>query len=391
MAMRSIRDAAVAGKRVLVRVDFNVPLDDGCVADDTRIRAALPTISLLRERGARVILMSHLGRPKGHPDASLRLAPVAERLEELIEAPVQYVDDVAGETAAATAEALAPGSVLLLENLRFEPGEEENDESFARRLASLADLYCNDAFGAAHRAHASTVGVAHILPAYAGLLLEREVETLGRLLEEPDRSFVAILGGAKVSDKLGVLARLLRKVDTLVIGGGMANTFLLASGFEVGDSLAEPDLVGKAREVLADADHRRARVLLPSDARVAPSLDGQPETKSVSNIAAGESIFDIGPATAETFAGVIAGAATIFWNGPMGVFERPAFAEGTRHVAAAVAAAEGVSIVGGGDSIAAIQQLGLADRIGHLSTGGGASLEFLEGRTLPGVAAIPSV
>ncbi len=390
MAMRSIRDAEVAGKRVLVRVDFNVPLDDGHVSDDTRIRAALPTINLLRGRGARVTLMSHLGRPKGRPDAGLRLAPVAERLEELIEAPVQYVEDVAGETAAAAAAALAPGSILLLENLRFEPGEEENDDSFARRLASLADLYCNDAFGAAHRAHASTAGVADVLPAYAGLLLEREVETLGRLLEEPDRPFVAILGGAKVSDKLGVVARLLSKVDTLVIGGGMANTFLLASGSEVGHSLAEPELVGKAREVLAEADHRRTRVLLPTDARVASSLDGSPVTKPVSDIAAEESIYDIGPATAETYADAITDAATIFWNGPMGVFERSAFAEGTRRVAAAVADSEGVSIVGGGDSIAAIQQLGLADRIDHISTGGGASLEFLEGKTLPGVAAIPS-
>jgi phosphoglycerate kinase len=390
VAMRSIRDADVAGKRVLVRVDFNVPIEDGRVGDDTRIREALPTIELLRKRDACVILISHLGRPKGRPDDSLRLVPVAKRLEDLLGAPIKYVDDVAGNKALAGAEALSPGSVLLLENLRFDPGEEANDKSFAGRLAALADLYCNDGFGAAHRAHASTVGVATLLPAYAGLLLEQEVETLSRLLKAPARPFVAILGGAKVSDKLGVISELLRKVDSLLIGGGMANTFLLASGSSIGESLAERDRVGEAREIMAEARQRGVPLRLPTDVRVATSLDEEPEAKSLLNVGPKEAIFDIGPETAESYADVIADAATIFWNGPMGVFERPQFAAGTRRVAGAVAESEGVSIVGGGDSIAAIQQLGLANQIGHISTGGGASLEFLEGKTLPGIAAIPN-
>lgn len=390
MAMRSIRDADVAGKRVLVRVDFNVPIIDGRVGDDTRIREALPTIDLLRKRDACVILMSHLGRPQGRPDAGLCLVPVAKRLEELLGASVEYIDDMAGKKALAAAEALSPGSVLLLENLRFDPGEEANDPSFAERLAALADLYCNDAFGAAHRAHASTVGVATLLPAYAGLLLEREVETLSRLLKAPARPFVAILGGAKVSDKLGVISELLRKVDSLVIGGGMANTFLLASGSNIGRSLAERDRVGVAREIMAEARQRGVPLRLPTDVRVATSLDEEPKATSLLDVGPEVAIFDIGPETAESYADVIADAATIFWNGPMGVFERPQFAAGTRTVAGAVAKSDGVSIVGGGDSIAAIQQLGLADQIGHISTGGGASLEFLEGKTLPGIAAIPN-
>lgn len=390
MTKRSVADADVAGKRVLVRVDFNVPLDGERVTDDTRIRAALPTIRLLRERGARIVLASHLGRPKGKQDERFTLAPVAKRLEELLSAPVAFVAATTGHEAKAAVEALAPGGVLLLENLRFDPGEEGNNPGFAQDLAALADAYVDDAFGAAHRAHASVVGVADHLPTYAGLLLLAEIEILSRLLRKPERPFVAILGGAKVSDKLGVVEHVLDRVDVLLIGGGMANTFLLAQGAEVGSSLAERERLADARTVLERARELGVRVLLPTDAVVAHSLDDAEGTVvAVGSIPADASIFDIGPDTVRAFAAVIGTAGAVFWNGPMGVFEREPFAAGTHGVAEAVAASPGFTVVGGGDSVAAVEQAGLADRIGHISTGGGASLELLEGRTLPGLAAIP--
>jgi phosphoglycerate kinase len=389
MKPRSIESADVTGKRVLIRVDFNVPIEDGNITDDTRIRAALPTINRLRERGARVILASHLGRPKGKRNPKYSLAPVAMRLGELLEAPVQTVDETTGPDAVAATERLENGEVLLLENTRFDPREEANDDQLAREFAELADLFVNDAFGAAHRAHASTAGVAHHLPAYAGLLMLAEIDALGRVVHAPDRPLVAILGGAKVSDKLGVIENILGKVDVLVIGGGMANTLLLAQAVEIGTSLAEPDLIDAARHILAEADRRGVRVLLPVDAIVAESIDGDGSVTPIHQIRSDQAIFDIGPASAAAFAEAILPARTVFWNGPMGVFEKPAFAEGTRLVAAAVSKANGYTVVGGGDSVAAIEQLGFADRIDHISTGGGASLEYIEGRELPGIAAIP--
>jgi len=389
MLPRSIATAEVSGKRVFVRVDFNVPLKEGVITDDTRIRAALPTIALLRERGARVILGSHLGRPKGAWNDKYSLAPVAVRLAELLGANVQTVNAVTGPDAEAAAAALNDGDVLLIENLRFDPREEKNDPEFAAELARLAEIYVNDAFGAAHRAHASTAGVAAHLPAYAGLLMLGEIEALSRVVSEPERPFVAILGGAKVSDKLAVIDNLLSKVDALIIGGGMANTLLLAQGVEIGNSLAEADLVDRAKGILAEAERLGVRLLLPIDAVISDSIDGVGAIVSTGQIGGNQAIFDIGPASAAAFADVIATAKTIFWNGPMGVFEQPAFAEGTRAVAAAVANSHGFSVVGGGDSVAAIEQLGFADRIDHISTGGGASLEYIEGRTLPGIAAIP--
>lgn len=387
--MRPIQDADVQDKRVLVRVDFNVPLQDSEITDDSRIRAALPTIRLLRERGAKVVLMSHLGRPKGEVVNALSLQPVAVRLGTLLATEVRFVDDVAGADAQAAVESLDAGDVLLLQNLRFEPGEEKNDSSLASSLAARADIFCNDAFGAAHRAHASTEAIAKHLPAYAGLLMQREVEVLSRLLENPARPFVVILGGAKVSDKFGVIERLLPMADTLIIGGAMANTFLMAQGVGVGKSLAEPDLMNTARQLLATAGATQTTVLLPTDVRVAHSMDDSARVVAVGAIGDEDAIYDIGPATENAYAHVIAEAATILWNGPMGVFERAAFAGGTKAVATTVATSDGVSVVGGGDSIAAVQQMGVAGEISHLSTGGGASLEFLEGRVLPGLAAIP--
>lgn len=387
--MRSIRDAEVDGKRVLVRVDFNVPLENGRVADDSRIVAAIPTIELLREHGARVVLMSHLGRPKGEVVDNLSLEPVAERLGSLLGTPVGFVDDIAGDRARQTVQALQRGDALLLQNLRFDPGEEKNDLALAERLGALGDLYCDDAFGAAHRAHASTQAITRVLPAYAGLLLQREIDVLSSLVDDPARPFVVILGGAKVSDKFGVIERLIPMADTLIIGGGMANTFLLAQGREVGRSLVETDLVNVARRVLMQADAEGTAILLPTDVRVATSIDQPARVVDVAAVKPDEAIFDIGPATSGGYADAIQGAATIFWNGPMGVFEQEAFSSGTRDVAVAVGASSGTSIVGGGDSIAAVQQMGLSESIDHLSTGGGASLEFLEGRTLPGIAAIP--
>jgi phosphoglycerate kinase len=388
MTYRSVRDADVSGKRVLVRVDFNVPMTGGKVSDDTRIRAALPTIQDLLARNAAVILVSHLGRPKGKPAPEFSLAPVAKHLSGLLGRHVRLAQDVAGPAAQSAVAALQPGDVVLLENVRFEPGEEKNDAGLARRLASLADLYVNDAFGTAHRAHASTVGVADFLPAYAGYLMQGELDALRRLVDNPTRPYVAILGGAKVSDKLAVIGNLASRVDAILVGGGMANTFLLAQGHPVGKSLAEPDFVEQANAVLADARQRGVDVLLPTDVVVAASLNEAGRTVPVDAVTDVVAIYDIGENTAEHFGERISGAATIFWNGPMGVFERPAFAQGTLAVARAVAASGAFSVVGGGDSVAAVEQAGLADKISHISTGGGASLEFVEGRTLPGVAAL---
>lgn len=391
MAKRSVASADVRGKRVVVRVDFNVPLRDGDVVDDTRIRAALPTLRLLLDKGAALVLMTHLGRPKGTPNPAYSVAPVARRLSELLGRPVKTVPAVTGPEAERAAAELQPGDVLLLENTRFEPGEEKNDAALAAGLARLGDLYVNDAFGSAHRAHASTVGIAERLPTYAGLLLQREEEILSRLLQDPERPFVAILGGAKVSDKLAVIGQLLERVDALLLGGGMANTILLAQGREIGQSLAEPELVDDARRLIATARGRGIALLLPTDVVVAPSIDSDDATVvSVDHVPAEAAIFDIGPETIRRYCEQVGGARTIFWNGPMGVFERPRFATGTIEVARCVADADAFSVVGGGDSVAAVKAAGVADRIDHISTGGGASLEFLEGRTLPGIAAIPN-
>jgi phosphoglycerate kinase len=390
--LRTVEAADVRGRRVLVRNDFNVPLDDGRVTDDLRIRAAVPTLRWLVEHGGRVISCSHLGRPKGKRDERYSLAPVVPVLAAHLGREVRFVDDVAGEAAQTAARELTDGEVMLLQNLRFEPGETDNDPEFADRLAALAELYVDDAFGAAHRAHASVVGVAERLPAYAGYLLAREVRVLSRLLEDPDRPFVAVLGGSKVSDKLAVLDNLLGRVDSLVIGGGMCFTFLAAQGLEVGDSLFEKDQVDAVRQLAARAEREGKRLLLPTDVVVADDFaeDANTRTVPVDGIEPGWRGLDIGPETAEAFAAEIARARTVFWNGPMGVFEWEPFAAGTRRVAEAVATSDAYTVVGGGDSAAAVAQVGLADRIDHLSTGGGASLELLEGQTLPGVAVIPS-
>ena len=390
MAKRSLDELDVAGRRVLVRADLNVPISDGAVGDDTRVRAALPTLRALMERGARVIVVSHLGRPKGGPSPELSLAPVAARLGELLGQPVRLADAVVGPSVAAAVEALAPGEALLLENVRFEPGEEANDPALARALASLADVYVNDAFGTAHRAHASTVGIAAHLPSCAGYLLRRESETLSALLDNPARPFVGILGGAKVSDKLAVAGNLLERLDALLLGGGMANTFLLAAGHAVGASLCEPDLADEAAAILAKGRALGVPILLPTDVVVASSVSAETgQVVPVAEVPNDAMILDIGPATVAAFGERIAGAGTVFWNGPMGVAERPAFARGTLGVARAVAACDGFTVVGGGDSIAALAATGLADAVGFVSTGGGASLEFLEGRSLPGIAALP--
>jgi phosphoglycerate kinase len=380
------------GRRVLVRADLNVPLEDGGVADDTRIRAALPTLQALREQGARVIVCSHLGRPKGAPDPAYSLYPVAAHLGELLETTVAFAEDCIGVHAEHAVAALGDGDVAVLENLRFHPGETRNDPAFAQALASLADVYVNDAFGAAHRAHASTVGVAELLPAAAGRLLLREVEILTGLLEAPARPFVAIVGGAKVSDKIAVVDRLTEVADRVLVGGAMANTFVVANGGAVGASLhegeAEQELARRAEEL---ARERGCELLLPTDAVAADAFSADAATRVVpaDAIPDGWLALDIGPETSARFARALDGAATVLWNGPMGVFELEPFAAGTRAVAQAVAGCGGTTVVGGGDSVAAIQALGLADRITHVSTGGGASLELLEGRVLPGVAAIP--
>lgn len=385
MNKKTVRDVEVAGKRALVRVDFNVPLQNGAVGDDTRIRAALPTIAYLISHGAAVILCSHLGRPKGQPDPAFSLRPVAARLSELLGKPVGFCPELVGPAAQAAASALQPGEVLLLENTRFHPGETKNDPELARQLASLADVFVNDAFGSAHRAHASTEGVARYLPAVAGFLLEKEIRYLGQAIADPARPFVAILGGAKIGDKIGVIRNLLEKADQVLIGGGMANTFFKAQGFDVGDSLVEDDALDTARQLM---DNPKLR--LPVDVVIAAAFDNAAarKTQDVGDVPAGWRILDIGPKTVQTFAALIHGAGTVVWNGPMGVFEFPRFAEGTFGVARAVAESGAVSIIGGGDSAAAINQSGLADKITHISTGGGASLEMLEGLPLPGVAAL---
>jgi phosphoglycerate kinase len=389
MAIRSFREADVAGKRVLLRVDFNVPLDEGEIRDDTRIQAALPTIRELLDRGAGLILISHLGRPKGEPDPKFSLAPVATRLESLLDRPVDFVPDVVGDNATRAARELKPGQLILLENLRFEPGEEKNDPEMAGKLADLADVFVNDAFGAVHRAHASTEGVAHLLPSYAGRLLLAEIEALQRLFESPREGYVAILGGAKVSDKISVLEQLVPRIETLLIGGGMANTFLLEQRIEVGKSLVETDALGDARRVRDLATQSGTRVRLPVDTVVAPDIDSlETQTVSVSEVTPAQAIFDIGPLTIADFGQRIQAAKTIFWNGPMGVFERPPFANGTTEIARAVAESDAFSVIGGGDSVAAVEAAGLAGKISHISTGGGASLEFVQGRTLPGIEAL---
>jgi phosphoglycerate kinase len=392
MELRTVDRADVAGRRVLVRNDFNVPLEDGRVTDDLRVRAAVPTLRWLLDHGARAICCSHLGRPKGQRDPRYSLEPVRPVLAQHLGVDVAFVDDVAGDQASQAAQALGDGQVLLLQNLRYETGEEKNDPDLADRLAALAELYVDDAFGAAHRAHASVVGVAERLPAYAGFLLAGEVKELSRLLEDPDRPFTAVLGGSKVSDKLAVLDNLLGRVDSLVVGGGMCFTFLAAQGNEIGDSLFEPDQVEAVRQLLETAKSQGKPVLLPTDVVVAREVSEDAETRTVpaDGIEPGWKGLDIGPETAKTFAKAVAEARTVFWNGPMGVFELAPFAAGTKAVAEAVAAASGYTVVGGGDSAAALAELGLADMVDHLSTGGGASLELLEGKTLPGVAAIPS-
>ncbi len=387
---KTVEDLEVAGKKVLVRCDFNVPLKDGVITSDKRIVSSLPTIKYLLDNGAAVILCSHLGRPKTAADTQFSLAPVAARLSELLGIEVIMAADVVDEDAQAKAAALKPGQVLLLENVRFAPGETKNDEALAKKFAALADLYVNDAFGSAHRAHSSTAGVAAFLPSAAGFLIQKELEFMGKALEDPARPFVAILGGAKVSDKIGVITNLLKKVDTLILGGGMANTFLVAKGYNVGSSLCDMDNVENAKLMMADAAQRGVNFLLPVDTSVGKAFDPDTESKivSVDSIEDGWMTLDIGPKSAEMFAAAVKGAGTVVWNGPMGVSEWDRFAAGTAAVAKAVAESGAVSIIGGGDSAAAVEKLGFADKMSHISTGGGASLEFLEGKELPGIAAI---
>ncbi|CUU35974.1 MAG: phosphoglycerate kinase [Armatimonadetes bacterium] len=387
MNKKTVRDIEVQGKRVLVRVDFNVPMQDGQITDDRRIRASLPTIQYLLEQGATVVLMSHFGRPKGKRDPQYSLRPVAERLSQLLGREVLFLDDCVGEQVEAQVRNAPQGSVILLENLRFHPEEEANDPAFAQALARLGEVYVNDAFGSAHRAHASTEGVAHYLPAVAGFLMEKELRYLGQALANPERPFVAILGGAKVHDKIGVIRNLLPKVDRLLIGGGMAFTFLKAQGYEIGRSLLDAESIEFARQTLAEAGDK---ILLPTDVVVADALAPGVATQTVpvSAIPADKMGLDIGAETAQRFAEVVRTAKTVVWNGPLGAFETPPFEQGTRVVMEALANSGAVSILGGGDTAACAEQLGFAERMTHISTGGGASLEFLEGRTLPGVAAL---
>ena len=391
MDKKTVRDLDVAGKKVLVRVDFNVPLNDkGEITDDTRITASLPTIQYLLEQKAAVILMAHLGRPKGQVKPELSLAPVAKHLGKLLGKKILFAPDCVGEAAQAAASKLKPGHILLLENLRFHKEEEKNDMEFAEKLASLADLYVNDGFGVSHRAHASVEGVTHFLPAAAGFLLEKEIQYVGQAVTNPLHPFVAIIGGAKVSDKIGVISNLLDKVDTLLIGGGMANTFLAAQGYKMGQSLVEEDKLDLAKELLAKAKKNKVNMLLPTDLVMAAAFapDAEHVTEKVKNLNQAYMALDIGAETSKAYAEALADAKMIVWNGPMGVFEMDAFCKGTEAVAKAVAKSRATSIVGGGDSVAAIEKLGLAKRITHISTGGGASLEYLEGKVLPGVAAL---
>jgi len=384
MNKKTVRDVQVSGWHVLVRVDFNVPLKDGKVTDDTRIRAALPTLKYLIDQGAMVILCSHLGRPKG-VDPALSLAPVAAHLATLIDKPVQFASDCVGAAAEEGVAALKPGEVVLLENTRFHPEEEKNEAAFSQRLAVLGKLYVNDAFGSAHRAHASTEGVARYLPAVSGFLMEKEIEYLDKAANAPEHPYVVILGGAKISDKIGVIENLLAKCDKMLIGGGMANTFLAAKGIAMGDSLVEAGSVEAAKKILAGAG---SKIILPEDLVIADRAEpgAQPKEIAVGTVPPGWRALDIGPKTAKRFADALRGAKLVVWNGPMGMFEVPPFDQGTNVLAQAVAASGATSIVGGGDTVAAINRAGLAEKITHISTGGGASLEFLEGKKLPGVA-----
>ncbi|MFJ7745162.1 phosphoglycerate kinase [Peribacillus sp. NPDC097295] len=391
MNKKSVKDIELKGKRVFCRVDFNVPMQDGKISDDTRIKAALPTITYLIEQGAKVILASHLGRPKGQVVEELRLAPVAERLSQLIGKDVQKADEAHGEDVQSIIKELNDGEILLLENVRFYPGEEKNDPELAKEFAKLADVYVNDAFGAAHRAHASTEGIAHHLPAVAGLLMEKELSVLGKSLSEPERPFTAIIGGAKVKDKIGVIENLLEKVDHLIIGGGLGYTFIKAQGHEIGTSLLEEDKIELAKSFIESAKEKGVKLHLPIDAVVTAefSPDAETEVVDIDSIPSDKMSLDIGPKTSKLFADVIKGSKLVIWNGPMGVFEFDKFANGTRTVAEALADAKDTySIVGGGDSAAAAEKFGLADKMSHISTGGGASLEFMEGKELPGVVAL---
>ena len=389
---KSVLDAAVSGKKVLLRCDFNVPQnkETGEITSDKRIKAALPTIKYLLDNGAAVIACSHLGKPKGEWKPKLSLAPVAEHLSKLLDRPVIFANDIIGEDAKAKAAALKPGEIMLLQNLRYDIREEKNDPEFAKELASLADIYVSDAFGTVHRAHASTAGVAAYLPAYAGLLVLKELSVMGKALEEPARPFVAVLGGAKVSDKIGVINNLLSKADTIIIGGGMAYTFIKAMGYEIGKSLLEEDKLDYARSMIEKAKEKNVKLLLPVDTAVGSEFAPDCERKvvKVSEIPADWMGMDIGPETIKLFSDAVKSAATVVWNGPMGVFEFDAFAQGTEAMAKALAESGAVTIVGGGDSAAAVEKLGYADKMTHISTGGGASLEFLEGRELPGVACL---
>jgi len=392
MDKKTIRDVDVQGKRVLVRVDFNVPLKEGEVADDTRIRAALPTIQQLLDKGAAVILMSHLGRPKGKAVEELKMDPVGVRLSELLDRPVRKLNDCVGDGVEEAVDGMEAGEVVLLENTRFHAEEKANDADFAAQLASLADLYVNDAFGAAHRAHASTAGAAQAMrakggAAVAGLLVEKELEFLGKAVENPERPFIAILGGAKVSGKISVIQSLLERCDRILIGGGMANTFFKAMGFEMGESLVEDDALDTAKSLLKES---HGKLVLPVDVVVADGFDNDAKSKVVApnEVSPGWQVLDIGPKTVATFESALAGAKTVTWNGPLGVFEMPTFAAGTFDVARLLAEVDATTIVGGGESAAAVQQVGLAEQMDHVSTGGGARLQFLEGKTLPGAAAL---
>ena len=387
---KSINDLDVRGKRVFCRVDFNVPQEDGNITDDTRIRAALPTIRQLSGDGAKVILASHLGRPKGKVNEDMRMTAVGGRLSELLGREVMTLRESVGPEAEKAVSGMKEGDVILLENVRFHEGEEKNDPELAKQFASLADLYVNDAFGAAHRAHASTAGIAEHLPAVSGLLMEKELDVLGKALADPERPFTAIIGGAKVKDKIGVIDYLLEKVDHLLLGGGLSYTFSKAQGFDTGNSLVEEDKVDLARSFIEKAKEKGVELHLPVDAVVASEFSADAETKvvSIESIPSGWMGLDIGPETAEQYADVIRKSKTVLWNGPMGVFEMDAFADGTRKVAEAAAGTEGYTIIGGGDSAAAVEKFGLAGRMDHISTGGGASLEFMEGKDLPGVSAL---
>jgi phosphoglycerate kinase len=391
MNKKTVTDIEVAGKRVLVRVDFNVPLDDKRnITDDRRIQAALPTIKYLLDKGAKVILMSHLGRPKGSPVAKYSLTPAAARLEELLDMPVTKMGDCIGEMVQGAVTGMPIGHVIMLENVRFYPQEEKNDPDFAKQLAVLGEIYVNDAFGSAHRAHASTEGVAHYMPAVAGFLMQKELDYLGKAITNPERPFLAILGGAKVADKIPVIDSLLEKVDELIIGGGMAYTFFKAQGYEIGTSLLDSEGLDLAKNAIEKAKAKGVKLYLPEDVVVATEFKEDAEKKVVpaTGIPADWMGMDIGPKTVEKFAAAIKNAKTVVWNGPMGVFEMPRFAEGTRAIAQAMADSSATTIVGGGDSAAAVEQMGFADKMSHVSTGGGASLEFLEGKKLPGVEAL---